>query len=171
MKSFKRSEIGEAINYIRHLDVEEQFDKIEIDSRTLQLKITSAQLEDPIKILLKPKDEVIAFSDELEKYLSRRSKIFHAFKYLKDKFADKDDSVDTGFDILGNARVLIEKAKSDKEIMFVINHKDEEILVSVAMKIEKYGNSFFESRVFQSEEKMHLGKVKEILDKFEAALK
>lgn len=171
MKSFKRSEIGEAINYIRHLDVEEQFDKIEIDSRTLQMTITSAQLEDPIKILLKPKDEVIAFSDELEKYLSRRSKIFHAFKYLKDEFADKDDSVDTGFDILDNARVLIEKANSDKEIVFVINHGDEEILVIVAMKIEKYENSFFETRVFQSEEKMRLGEVKEMLYKFEAALK
>lgn len=143
MKSFKRSEIEEAISYIRYLDVKEQFDKIKIDSRTLQMTITSDQLEDPIKILLKPRDEVIAFSDELEKYLSRRSKIFHAFKYLKDKFADRYDSVDTGFDILGNARVLIEKANSDKEIVFVINHEDEEILVSVAMKIEKCENSFF----------------------------
>ena len=171
MKSFKLTELDKAIDYVRYLDAEEQFDEIEIDSRTLQLKINSVQLEDPIKILLKPKDEVITFSDELEKYLSRRSKIFHAFKYLKDNFADKDDSVDTGFDILDNARVLIEKANSDKEIVFVINHKDEEILVSIAMKIDKYENGFFETRVFQSEEKMHLGKVKEMLDKFEAALR
>ena len=46
MKSFKPAEIEEVIKYIRHLDVEEQFDEIKIDQNARNLIIKSDQLKE-----------------------------------------------------------------------------------------------------------------------------
>ena len=69
--------------------------------------------------------------------------------------------------------MLIEDIKNSKDYAFILELDENlETLVSVCLKVEIYNeNGFFETRIFQSEEKMHLVKVREMLDKFEAALK
>ena len=70
MKSFKPAEIEEVIKYIRHLDVEEQFDEIKIDQNARNLIIKSDQLKEQKCISLRWDDTSdILIADEVEKYL------------------------------------------------------------------------------------------------------
>lgn len=174
MKSFKPAEIEEVIKYIRHLDVEEQFDEIKIDQNARNLIIKSDQLKEQKCISLRCDDTSdILIADEVEKYLYHKSKFLYAFKYLKD-LLDKSSKLEHDYiEKEYQARVLIEDIKNSKDYAFILElDENRETLVSVCLKVEIYNeNGFFETRVFQSEEKMHLGKVKEMLDKFEAALK
>ena len=173
MKSFKLTEIEEAIKYIRHLDVEEQFDDIKIDQNARSLIIKSDQLKEQKCISLRWDDtEDILITDNLEKYLHQKSKFLYAFKYLKD-LVDKSSKLEHDYaEKEEQARVLIEDIDNGKDYAFILElDENRETLVSVCLKVERYKTNFFETRVFQSEEKMHLVKVKEMLDKFEAALK
>ena len=172
MKSFKLNETAEAVEYIRHLDVEEQFDRVEIDLYGSNLIIGSDQLKEPkcIGIFWSKEDEII-ISDAVEKYLHQKSKFLYAFKYLKD-LVDKSGKLEHDYaEKEDQARVLIEDLENGKDYAFILElDENRETLVSVCLKAESYKNSFFETRVFQSEEKMPLGKVKDMLDKFETAL-
>ena len=71
------------------------------------------------------------------------------------------------------SRVLIEDIENGTDYAFILELDENlETLVNVCLKVEIYNETgFFETRIFQSEEKMHLGKVKEMLEEFEAALK
>ena len=173
MKSFKPADVEEAIKYIRSLDVEEQFDGIKIDQNARSLIIKSDQLKEQKCISLRWDDtEDILITDNLEKYLHQKSKFLYAFKYLKD-LVDKSDKLEHDYiEKEYQARVLIEDIENGKDYAFILElDENRETLVSVCLKVERYKTNFFETRVFQSEEKMHLAKVKEMLDKFEAALK
>ena len=173
MKSFKLNETSEAVKYIRHLEVEEQFDRVEIDLCSRNLIIGSDQLKEPkrIGIFWRHESEIL-ITDNLEKYLHQRSKFLYAFKYLKG-LVDKSGKLEHDYaEKEDQARVLIEDLENGKDYAFILElDENRETLVSVCLKAEIYKNSFFETRVFQSEEKMPLGKVKDMLDKFEAALK
>lgn len=174
MKSFKLNEVEESIKYIRHLDVEEQFDDVEIDLKSRDLIIRSDLLKEPKRVgIFWGHESEILISDNLEKYLHQKSKFLYAFKYLKD-LVDKSGKLEHDYaEKEDQARVLIEDIENGKDYAFILElDENRETLVSVCLKVEIYNeNGFFETRVFQSEEKMHLGKVKEMLDKFEAALK
>ena len=173
MKSFKLNELDEVIDYVRYLDVEEQFDKVEIDPKTYNLIITSNQLAKPTMFWRRwSKEDEIIISDAVEEYLHRKSKFLYAFKYLKD-LVDKSGKLEHDYaEKEDQARVLIEDIKNGKDFAFILElDENRETLVSVCLKVESYQTDFFETRVFQSEEKMYLGKVNEMLDKFEAALK
>lgn len=174
MKSFKLNELDEVIDYVRYLDVEDQFDKIEIDPKTYELIVTSDQLDRPTMFWRRwNKEDEIIFSDEVEKYLYHKSKFLYAFKYLKD-LLDKSGKLEHDYiEKEYQARVLIEDIKNSKDYAFILElDENRETLASVCLKVEIYNeNGFFETRIFQSEEKMHLVKVKEMLDKFEASLK
>lgn len=173
MKSFKPSEIDEAIKYIRNLDVEEQFDQVEIDPKTYDIIIASNQLTKPTMFWRRwSKEDEIIISDAVEQILYRKSKFLFAFKYLKD-LVDKSGKFEHDYDEKEDqARVLIEDLKNGRDYVFILElDENRETLVSVCLKVESYQDGFFETRVFTSEEKMHLGKVKEMLDEFEAALK
>ena len=174
MKSFKLNELDEVIDYVRYLDVEEQFDKVEIDQKTYNLIITSNQLAKPTMFWRRwSKEDEIIISDAVEEYLHRKSKFLHAFKYLKD-LVDKSGKLEHNYaEKEDQSRVLIEDIENGRDYAFILElDENRETLVSVCLKVEIYNeNGFFETRVFQSEEKMHLGKVKEMLDKFEAAIK
>lgn len=173
MKSFKLTEIDKVIDYVRYLDAEEQFDKVEIDPKTCNLIVTSNLIEkSPILMTRWHCEDNITITDNVEKYLHQKSKFLHAFKYLKD-LVDKSDKLEHDYsEKEDQARVLIEDVENGKDYAFILElDGNRETLVSVCLKVESYKTNFFETRVFQSEEKMHLGKVKEMLDKFEAALK
>ena len=174
MRSFKLTEIEEAIEYIRHLDVEEQFDKVEIDPKTYNLIITSNQLKEPTMFWRRwSKEDEIIISDVVENYLYRKSRFLYAFKYLQD-LLDKSGKLEHDYiEKEDRARVLIEDIENGEEYAFILElDENRETLVSACLKVEIYNeNGFFETRVFQSKEKMHLGRVKEMLDKFEAELK
>lgn len=173
MKSFKLDELDEVIKYIRHLDVEEQFDKVEIDPEACNLIVTSNLIEKPAILMTRWHcEDDVTITDNVEKYLRQKSKFLHAFRYLKDlieksgkleyDYAEKEDQ----------SRVLIEDIENGKDYAFILElDENRETLVSVCLKVEIYNETgFFETRIFQSEEKMHLGKVKDMLDKFEAEL-
>lgn len=173
MKSFKLDELDEVIKYVRHLDVEEQFDEIEIDPKTYNLTVTSDQLTEPTIFWRRyTREDEIIISDAVEKYLYQKSKFLYAFKYLKD-LVDKSGKLEHDYaEKEDQSRVLIEDIKNGKDYAFILElDENRETLVSICLKVEIYKNGFFETRVFQSEEKMYLGKVNEMLDKFEAALK
>ena len=174
MKSFELNETAEAVKYIRHLDVEEQFDHVEIDLDSRDLIITSDQLKEPKRIgIFWGHESEILITDNLEKYLHQRSKFLYAFKYLKD-LVDNSGKLEHDYSEKEDlARVLIEDIENGKDYAFILElDENRETLVSVCLKVEIYNeNGFFETRIFQSEEKMHLVKVKEMLDKFESELK
>ena len=173
MRSFKLDELDEVIKYIRHLDVEEQFDQVEIDPETYNLTVTYNQPTEPTIFWRRwSKEDEIIISDAVEKYLHQRSKFLYAFKYLKD-LVDKSGKLEHGYaEKEDQAQVLIEDIENGKDYTFILElDENRETLVSVCLKVERYKTNFFETRVFQSEEKMHLAKVKEMLDKFEPALK
>ena len=173
MKSFKLDELDEVIKYIRHLDVEEQFDKVEIDPKACNLIVTSNLIEKPAILMTRwHREDNITITDNVEKYLHQKSKFLYAFRYLKD-LIDKSSKFEHDYsEKEDQARVLIEDLEDGKDYAFILElDENRETLVSVCLKVEMYKDCFFETRVFQSEEKMHLGKVKEMLDKFEAALR
>lgn len=173
MKSFRLDELDEVINYVRHLDVEEQFDEVEIDPETYNLTVTYNQSTEPTILWRRwSKEDEIIISDAVEKYLHQKSKFLYAFKYLKD-LVDKSSKLEHDYsEKEDQARVLIEDVETGKDYAFILElDENRETLVSVCLKVETYKNGFFETRVFQSEEKMQLGKVKDMIDKFEAALK
>ena len=173
MKSFKLNELEEVIDHVRYLDVEEQFDKVEIDPKTYNLIITSNQLAKPTMFWRRwNKEDEIIISDAVEQILYRKSKFLYAFKYLKD-LVDKSDKLEHDYaEKEEQSRVLIEDIENGTDYAFILELDENlEILVSVCLKVEIYNETgFFETRIFQSEEKMHLGKVKEMLEKFEAEL-
>lgn len=173
MKSFKLDELDEVIKYVRHLDVEEQFDEAEIDPETYNLTVTYNQQTKPTIFWRRwSKEDEIIISDAVEKYLHQKSKFLYAFKYLKD-LVDKSGKLEHDYaEKEDQSRVLIEDVENGKDYAFILElDENRETLVSVCLKVEMYKNGFFETRVFQSEEKLHLGKVKDMIDKFEAAFK
>lgn len=173
MKSFKLTDLDKVIDYIRYLDVEEQFDKVEIDPKTYDLIITSDQLAKPTMFWRRwSKEDEIIISDSVKEYLYRKSKFLYAFKYLKD-LVDKSGKLEHDYtEKEDQSRVLIEDIENGRDYAFILELDENlETLVSVCLKVEIYNeNGFFETRIFQSEEKMYLGKVKEMLEKFEAEL-
>lgn len=173
MRSFKLTELDKVIDYVRYLDVEEQFDKVEIDCKTYSLIITSDLLDKPMMLWRRHRSEdEIVISDAIEKYLYRKSKFLYALKYLR-KLIDEKSQLEFDYsEKEDQSRVLIEDIENGKDYAFILElDENRETLVSVCLKVETYKEGFFETRVFTSEEKMYLGKVKEMLDKFEAALK
>lgn len=174
MKSFKLTELDKVIDYVRYLDVEEQFDKVEIDPKTYSLIVTSDLLDKPMMLWRRHRsDDEIVISDAVEEYLYRKSKFLYAFKYLKD-LLDKSGKLEHDYaEKEEQSRVLIEDIENGKDYAFILElDENRETLVSVCLRVEIYNeHGFFETRIFQSEEKMHLGKVKEMLEEFEAALK
>ena len=173
MKSFKLTELDEVIKYVRHLDVEEQFEKVEIDPKTYSLIITSDLLDKPMMLWRRYRaDDEIVISDAVEKYLHQKSKFLYALKYLRNLIDEKSQLEFDYSEKEDQARILIEDLENGKDYAFILElDEDRETLVSVCLKAESYKNSFFETRVFQSEEKMPLGKVKDMLDKFDAVFK
>lgn len=173
MKSFKLTELDKVIDYVRYLDVEEQFDKVEIDPKTYSLIVTSDLLDKPMMLWRRHRsDDEIVISEAIEKYLHRKSKFLHALKYLRNLIDEKSQLEFDYSEKEDQSRVLIEDLENGKDYAFILELDDNrETLVSVCLKVETYKEGFFETRVFTSEEKMYLGKVKEMLDKFEAALK
>lgn len=173
MKSFKLTELDEVIKYVRHLDVEEQFEKVEIDPKTYSLIITSDLLDKPMMLWRRHRaDDEIVISDAIEKYLHQKSKFLYALKYLRN-LIDKSGKLEHDYaEKEDQARILIEDLENGKDYAFILElDENRETLISVCLKIENYKNGFFETRVFQSEGKIRLGKVKDMIDKFEAALK
>lgn len=173
MKSFKLTELDKVIDYVRYLDVEEQFDKVEIDPEACSLIVTSNLIEKPAILMTRWHcEDDVTITDNVEKYLYRKSKFLYALKYLR-KLIDEKSQLEFDYsEKEDQSRVLIEDVENDKDYAFILElDENRETLVSVCLKVESYKTNFFETRVFQSEEKMHLGKVKEMLDKFEAALK
>lgn len=173
MKSFKLNELEEVIDHVRYLDVEEQFDKVEIDPKTYNLIITSNQLAKPTMFWRRcSKEDEIIISDAVEEYLYRKSKFLYTFKYLKD-LVDKSGKFEHDYaEKEDQARVLIEDIENGTDYAFILELDENlETIMSVCLKVEIYNeHGFFETRIFQSEEKMHLGKVKEMIDRFEAEL-